>query len=42
MSFFLFYSTAQPIETHGKLAGMILLLESFIWDQATHTLRSAI
>ena len=34
-------STAQPTETHGKLAGIFPLMKSFIVDQATHTLRSA-
>ena len=40
------YSIAQPIETHGKLAGifpkMISSRISLIVHQATHTLRSAI
>ena len=34
-------STAQPTETHGKLAGIFPYVESFIVDQAAHTLRSA-
>ena len=29
------------IETHGKLSGVFPYMESFIVDQATHTLRSA-
>ena len=34
-------STAQPIETHGKLSGVFPKMKSFILDQATHTLHSA-
>ena len=34
-------STAQPTETHRKLAGIFPYMESFIVDQAAHMLCSA-